>query len=320
MISIIVPVYRVEHYLRQCVDSVLAQTYSDWELILVDDGSPDDCGHICDSYASRNSRIKVLHTRNQGVSMARNRGLEIAEGDFITFLDADDVLHPLYLQVLVRLMSENPAAGVSTVAYLRFEQDPFEATEFRNFQIISTKGEDYVERALYQTFGDCSPCAKLYRKELFEGLGFRKGSKFEDLDLFYRIIEQTEEVVTSPWPLYGYRDNKEGFINNFSGAHLDVLDVTDRMQEYYREKGNSRLLLASRVRRFAAHFNILCLIYANNKDWKEAEDRCLSVIKEESMMVLKNCKARSKDRIGAMVSIIAPLWFIRRLARISYKR
>ena len=98
MISIIVPVYKAEQYLRPCIDSILAQTYTDYELVLVDDGSPDNCGAICDEYATKDSRVKVIHQRNQGQAAARNAAVKMALGEWICFVDSDDVIHPQMLE------------------------------------------------------------------------------------------------------------------------------------------------------------------------------------------------------------------------------
>ena len=106
-ISVIVPVYKVEPYLHECVDSILAQTFTDFELILVDDGSSDNCGKICDEYAAKDSRIRVIHQENRGVSAARNAALDAAKGEFIAFIDSDDVVNVYYLEVLLSGMDED---------------------------------------------------------------------------------------------------------------------------------------------------------------------------------------------------------------------
>ncbi|MDE5796197.1 MAG: glycosyltransferase, partial [Muribaculaceae bacterium] len=123
-ISIIVPAYRVEAYLPACIDSVLAQTFDNWELLLIDDGSPDACGAICDGYAQRDSRIKAIHQANAGVSAARNTGLEACKGSLLTFLDGDDMIAPLYLQRLFEVMQQTGCdiAGCGEIMF----QDPAE--------------------------------------------------------------------------------------------------------------------------------------------------------------------------------------------------
>ena len=109
LVSVIVPIYNVEQYLRRCIDSVLAQTYTNYELILVDDGSPDACGKICDEYAARNPKIKVIHQKNQGLSAARNNAVPKSNGEYITFIDSDDFVSKDYLQYLVSLIQKYDA-------------------------------------------------------------------------------------------------------------------------------------------------------------------------------------------------------------------
>ena len=128
-ISVIVPVYKVEAYLRRCVDSVLAQTFKDFELILVDDGSPDKCGEICEEYASSHPFISVIHQKNQGLSAARNNAVPMSRGEFITFVDSDDVITPDYLEYLYGL-SESHHADVSVGGFIyQYEKRPLKKAE-----------------------------------------------------------------------------------------------------------------------------------------------------------------------------------------------
>ena len=106
LVSVIVPVYRVENYLRTCIDSILAQTYSDLEVILVDDGSPDGCPAICDEYAKQDARVRVIHQKNAGLSAARNAGLDLCQGEYITFIDSDDFVHPRFVELLLKCLPE----------------------------------------------------------------------------------------------------------------------------------------------------------------------------------------------------------------------
>ena len=119
-ISVIVPVYNVEIYLHRCVDSILAQTFTDFELILVDDGSPDNCGAICDEYAKKDSRVRVIHKENGGQSSARNRAIEAAQGEWIHFVDSDDLIHPQMLEILYRAAQES-GANISACSYTEAE-------------------------------------------------------------------------------------------------------------------------------------------------------------------------------------------------------
>ena len=121
-ISVIVPVYKVEQFLHRCVDSILRQSFYDFELILVDDGSPDNCGVICDEYAAKDSRVRVIHQENSGVSEARNRGMDAAEGQFLCFVDSDDILNCKYCETLLDLL-ENTACDFAACGTYRFSEE-----------------------------------------------------------------------------------------------------------------------------------------------------------------------------------------------------
>ena len=129
-LSVIVPVYKVEKYLSKCIDSILAQTFTDFELILIDDGSPDRCGEICDEYAAKDSRIIVIHQQNKGVSAARNAGLEIAKGKYIGFVDSDDWIEPEMYQILIATANETASELVICGSKQRDESGAFLRNDF----------------------------------------------------------------------------------------------------------------------------------------------------------------------------------------------
>ena len=202
MISIIVPVYKVESYIRRCVDSILAQSYADFELILVDDGSPDGCGKICDEYAEKDSRIKVIHKENGGLSSARNAALDVVceekRAEWITFIDSDDWVHPEYLE---RLISAANKSGAQVVLS-DFIMTDGEATGEVSENVFCYSPEDFwVARR--------SPiaCAKLYRRELFENMRYPVGKLHEDEFLTYKLIFACEKVAYTPSKTYLYFQN-----------------------------------------------------------------------------------------------------------------
>ena len=169
-ISVVVPVYMVEAYLRRCVDSVLAQTFSDFELILVDDGSPDNCGAICDEYAERDSRVRVIHQANGGLSAARNAGIDWAfahsDSRWLTFIDSDDWILPRYLEVLFKAAIDNQA-GVSICGLFQTYGESAEIPKDRAQEPQCFSPEDFWSRNISTA---TVACAKLYRKECFQSL------------------------------------------------------------------------------------------------------------------------------------------------------
>jgi len=204
-ISVIVPVYRVEKYLNDCIDSILAQTFADFELILVDDGSPDNCPALCDAAAAKDSRIRVIHQKNRGLSGARNAGLDIARGRWAAFVDSDDMLLP---QALEKAHSTAEKTGADVVLYgFAFTDENgkvYEGWDTTQYDEVIPQQEIYnrLVIGMYQ-----SMCNKLFRRELFEQVGGERpecdGS--QDHDLFLRLIEQVGGAAHVPQVLYYWR-------------------------------------------------------------------------------------------------------------------
>ena len=187
LVSIIIPVYKVEPYLRQCIESVLAQTHSALDIILVDDGSPDRCGEICEEYAARDSRIRVIHQENGGLSAARNTGLEVVKGNYITFVDSDDFVAENYVETLLKWIVDSGAdiACGGFVDYHTGDKVTPVNTELKP-KILSSA--DFLEAMLYQHTGDNAVWGKLYKKDIFKNLRFTVGILYEDLDIIYKAI------------------------------------------------------------------------------------------------------------------------------------
>lgn len=316
MISIIVPVYGVEKYLRQCVDSVLAQTYSNWELILVDDGSPDACPQICDEYSAADPRIRVIHQSNGGVSVARNSGISHSSGEYIIFIDSDDKVHPEYIADLYR-MAVDLSVDVACVDFISSENSYIKKISSEN-KVFS--GVDFCRRILYQNVIGInpSPWGKLIKSEFLTDNFFPEGIRYEDLFSISLLFTRVNRVAYSPSKLYYYRPNPQSYLHCFTPRRADVLDVTDRMVEYFGESGafpNKDLHKAARDRRMSAHFNIFGLMAANSYKDYDLEERCWMVIKSERLSSLLNPEVRVKNKLGALISYFGKpaLRFISRL-------
>lgn len=201
MISIIIPIYNAEKYLRRAVDSILNQTFSDWELILVDDGSSDCCGEICDEYAGKDGRIQVLHRKNQGVSASRNAGLDIASGEYIYFLDSDDYLPTQALHILYsRMIKEN--ADIVFAGHSRVEADGCIHCDSGNWPELKTTEE--IQRAVLQNRLPNFVWGKLYRKKLWEGIRMPEGQVMEDLYVCPSIFMKANRIILNKTSLYFY--------------------------------------------------------------------------------------------------------------------
>lgn len=232
-ISIIVAVYNTEEYLIQCIDSILNQSYSNIELILVNDGSTDASGKICDDYSIKDSRVIVIHKVNEGQSSARNTGLNIATGSYIGFVDSDDwIVNDMYRKLL-EVGLKNESDIVACNLFLMTRKGDFINYSKSNTDLIFDKYSAMGEliRNQYLTF---SPCNKLYKKVLFDDLRFDENIILEDKDISYKLITKCESIYYLKEPLYFYRYNfKSTLRSKFSVKRTDEYLVQNNMYDFY---------------------------------------------------------------------------------------
>lgn len=223
LVSIIVPVYRVEPYLNRCIESIVQQTYEQLEIILVDDGSPDNCPAMCDAWAEKDSRIKVIHKSNGGLSDARNAGLKIAAGDYIAFVDSDDWIHEQYIIQLYRAAKKHHveiAACDIRVVYGQ-EQQPILANPV--VQVYET--EKALETLIHGDVFRAVVWNKLYHRTLLHGEQFETGRYHEDEFFTYRIMGKVQKMAFVHVPLYYYFQRAGSIMDSLSWKHLDALDA-----------------------------------------------------------------------------------------------
>lgn len=200
-ISVIVPVYNVEPYLRRCLDSITGQTYGNLEIILVDDGSADGSGAICDEYAARDSRIRASHQPNGGVSSARNAGLASASGEWIGWVDSDDWIEP---EMYERLLGRALGQGADIAVCGRLEHHRNRLVPFGWDQETLLDREEAMELLLRNEVVQSYLCDKLWRRELFAGITFPEGRTFEDIQVMHRLFARAQRVVCLPDIMYHY--------------------------------------------------------------------------------------------------------------------
>lgn len=237
-ISVIVPVYKVEPYLRECVDSILAQTFTDFELILIDDGSPDNCGIICDEYAERDNRIIVIHQENGGLSAARNSGLDVAKGEYVTFIDSDDVVSPLYLNHLYNNIIEKKCDIVS-LKQVDFNRDSLSI----NYKSISkafvmTGKESVISLYSHEGIVGISAWGKLYRSILFKSIRFPNGKIHEDQAIVPVLLYCAEKVYCSLSEFYGYRLRENSIMSSaFTIKRYDNIEALMSCLHFFNSVG-----------------------------------------------------------------------------------
>ena len=238
-ISVIVPVYKAEAYLADCVDSILSQTFSDYEVILVDDGSPDDCGRLCDAYASQHDCISVIHQNNQGQAAARNHALLQAKGDWICFVDSDDMIHPRMLESLYQAVRQTdaPIAMCGMLEAVSLPQDFYDERDI-SYSYYPMNEETLLSLYDQDKYPAWVACAKLIRKELILSYPFREGRVYEDNEAVCRWVCQGGSLAATEEKLYFYRGNPESTTKSeFRLKRLDYLWALESIIEWYTQLG-----------------------------------------------------------------------------------
>lgn len=311
MISVIVPVYNTKATLRRCVDSILAQTYSDFELILVDDGSPDGAGELCDQLAKEHSQLRVIHQPNAGLSAARNAALKIAKGNQITFIDSDDTVVPDLLQTLLDCHS----TPISICSFLEIlpsgasrpisGANPDPAPETLDTATC-------LRRMLLEQGFTMSACGKLYDRQLFQSVKFPEGKLYEDVGTTYRLVLQCPKITYTSAPLYHYYQNSGSIIHQGFNFHkLSLITLTDQMCDTLDAKF-SELSDITNLRRMHARFSILRQMVlarptsAERTKFQKTQQEIVNYLRTHRAWVLKNPHADKRDRL-AMRSLLLGL-------------
>lgn len=231
MISILVPVYNAEQYIKRCIDSILAQTYTDFELVLLDDGSKDNSGTICDEYAARDSRTRVIHTSNKGVGFARNRLIEAANGEYICFVDSDDYIEHNMLEILHNNIIQYNADIALCGIRILFPKIVRSSNDDPSEQRLLNKKEA-VGELIDNWKITCSTWSKLYKTELFEGVRYAEIAAFEDMLTTYKLFEKSNAIVYDGRLLYNYINTPNSLMRTkFNPQHFAELEALKKMTE-----------------------------------------------------------------------------------------
>ena len=241
LISVIIPVYKVEEYLCRCVDSVLAQTYTNMEIILVDDGSPDHCPAMCDEYARQDSRVKVIHQENEGLSGARNAGIDMAQGQWLAFVDSDDYLEADFLERLYQACVDTGSdMSVCRWEYVRGEAIPEHGTgEIRVYTGREMLANLYIPDGAYFVVA----WNKLYRKELFADIRYPLGRIHEDEATTYRIYDKVKKAAYVDRSLYGYFVTPVSITRGFNPKRMDWVTAVAERMDFFEQKGYTELMV-----------------------------------------------------------------------------
>lgn len=302
LISVIVPVYKVEKYLPNCIESVQRQSYFKWELILVDDGSPDGCPRICDEYASHDDRIKVIHKENGGLSSARNAGLEIFKGDYITFLDSDDFWHQDFLETLMAICVDNNA-DIAQCGFVRGEESIFPSNT------ISPNIKVYDNHTI---FTKCATkivvWAKLYKRYILEGVNMPEGLINEDDWTTWKLYYKAKKIAVTNIPLYYYTVNPASIMGQSKRKpDFSYLDAYKERIGFFVDKKEEDMEHCSRMQLCKA----MVLSYGN--PYLSQEERQMVKTRfEESYQIISRSKFLPK-------SIMLVFWMFHHFPKLASK-
>ena len=220
LVSVIIPVYKVQEYLETCVDSVLKQTYKNLDIILVDDGSPDRCGEMCNTYALIDTRVRVIHKDNGGLSSARNAGMKIAKANYWCFIDSDDWISENMIETMMNIFEKK---NVDIVCCGRILQDSDQAITLSVKENVFLDSQEAIKKSFADREVGIAAWGKIYRKTLFDGIDFPEGEIHEDVAIMPRIFDKARGVYVLSEPLYFYRYNSEGISKGVYNNKFDVV-------------------------------------------------------------------------------------------------
>ena len=298
LISVVVPVYNVEKYLKRCLNSILVQTYSNLEILLIDDGSTDQSGQICDEFAKLDSRIRVLHKNNGGLSDARNVGIEAAKGEYVTFVDSDDYVDEDLIEYLYKMIEQTHTEMSVCINRLYNEKT-------RKFQIGADDGKkeiltvhESIKRLLYRQNFFVSACAKLYKKDLFLNIRYPKGKLYEDTAVTYKLVLKAGRIAYGRSCKYTYcvRDNSITR-SAFNPRQLDLVEAADSAVSDITKRFPD-LAQAGMCFRLWARFSTLNRMSHVGPEFYLKREEIIQFIREHGDSVLRDRNTPQRDKKG----------------------
>ena len=308
-ISIIVPVYNVSKYLKQCLDSITAQSYKNLEIILVDDGSTDGSNRICDEYADNDARIKVIHKENGGQASARNEAAKIAQGEYIIYIDSDDYINKMHIQNLIQVALEYDADLVQC-AMIEF-WDSLNETKIIEPKDRQNKKQLYTATAAlkefsYQRIFTPSPWCKLLKKDLMANIEFPVGIGYEDMAITYKIIGRAHKIVYIPEISYYYRQHQNSTMHSkFSEKKIDRIRIADQFLNYIKTY-YPELTTSAYTRYLLAQLQLLMELPFDKK-YKNIRNKTFNNIKMYRNIMLHDKEAPIKLKFMVGASYLGPI-------------
>lgn len=303
LISVIVPIYKVEKYLRKCIDSILAQDYKNLEILLVDDGSPDNCPKICDEYAQMDTRIKVIHKPNGGVSDARNVGLNVMRGEYVAFVDADDYVDINYIRVMYELVVRY-GTKMSILPMITEREDGHSYSMFKHkMQEGRLTSEQALEDILYQIHFENNVFCKLYHRSLFSKIWYPKNKVYaEDLATIYKLLDLCLEGIAGSceYVPYHYVQHYSSAMNSaFSREKMYLIEVAQKILDFVSQKYPA--IRQAAIRRYVySNFHLLNRAYMYPEYQNEVKQMKQNILLYRNS-ILKNPKVERKFKFAVLL-------------------
>ncbi len=301
-VTVIVPVYNTEKYVAKCIQSILSQTFGDFELIIVDDGSTDQSGSVCEKFAQEDNRIVLIHKENAGQGVARNLALERAQGQYFAFLDSDDYWDENYLESMLEVI-EQENADISICDFRRvnsqYQMCP-QAKERKKSRVYS--GVEAARTALYWKDFGVAPWAKLYKRSVWEGVRFKEDRIYEDLATTYLVYLNAKRVAFTSKQLMSYylRENSDIRIS-FNERKMMTITTAEEIVAY--ANSNCRLLRKPAYSRAVASGFFIYLQIPDDPIYAGDKKRCIDIIRRYRWPVITDCHARRKTWCAAVLSL-----------------
>lgn len=301
LVSVIIPVYNVEKYLNKCIESVVQQTYENLEVILVDDGSTDNSGNLCDEWSQKDSRIKVIHKENGGLSSARNKGNSVSSGDYIFYLDSDDYISKECIGILVQMCNEhNSQISITKMMYVTENTNQ----EVETQEMVITRllnSEEAIEASLYQELFSCCAPAKLYKREIIEDVEFPVGRLSEDLATCHLFLNKAKKITFTNSVGYYYRQHVDSIMHVFNPKRIDALEWSNKIEKFC-EKEYPNILTAAKCRTFNVSIHLLLDLPNSGEIHDLYFDVIWSEIKRTRITTLLSRKVRFREKAAAILS------------------
>lgn len=304
-ISVIIPAYNVEKYLADCMDSILTQTYENLEILLINDGSTDQTGVLCDEYARADGRVRVLHKENSGQADCRNIGVRMSSGEYIAFVDSDDRISKDYFSFLYQILTE-AHADIAVCEFKKFWGEMRNVPDkIYNIEYISN--EQALEYLLYQKKIKNAPCGKLIKRDILDGIEFPVGRLYEDIGTMYKIFGKVANIVYSNAEKYFYRQRPGSSTRKiFSAKKMDRVYFAEDILMYI-DQNYPDIYKAAVARYFASAFLVMGELSPRQEFEKEFQRLC-SILKETAPIVANDRHAKKSFRYVARIVIANVRW------------